>query len=158
VGQAFPPANPATTILQVPQDCPPLKHDRHVAVIADLLLPLKANQAGLILIEAGFKISEEPPSWVQPEVCFLKMERVRATGATEYFQGAPELAVEIVSPSERHHKIDLLLGAGSLAVWAVHVPKRKVRVYLPDGTSFARGCRRCFDVCGNAAGMGIAGS
>src|SRR5206468_3992596 len=93
--------------------------------------------------EAGFKISEDPPSWVQPDVCFLRMERVRATGATEYFQGAPELAVEIVSPSETaemlHHKIDLLLGAGSLAVWAVHLPKRKVRVYLPDGTSFARG-------------------
>jgi len=122
---------------------PKSKHSIIAAVIADLLLPLKANQAGLILSEAGFKISEEPPSWVQPDVCFLKMERVRATGAAEYFLGAPELAVEIVSPSETaemlHHKIDLLLGAGSLAVWAVHIPRRKVRVYLPDGSSFCRG-------------------
>jgi len=122
---------------------PKSKHSRIAMKMAEFLLQLQDRGRGKVLCKAGFKISEEPPSWFRPDVCFLKMERVRATGAAEYFLGAPELAVEIVSPSETaemlHHKIDLLLGAGSLAVWAVHIPRRKVRVYLPDGSSFCRG-------------------
>lgn len=121
---------------------PKSKHSRIAMRMARLLLPLQDNSLGEVLCEAGFQISDDPPSWIQPDVCFLKMERARATGASEYFRGAPELAVEIVSPSETaemlQRKIDLLLGAGSLAVWAIYLPKQKVQVHLPDGSSFTR--------------------
>ena len=110
---------------------------------ADLLRPLKANGAGRVLCEAGYKLSEDPASWIQPDVSFLKMERIRATKPNDHFLGAPELAVEVVSPSETadtlNRKIDLLLAGGSLAVWVLYPTHRDVRVYLPDGTSFRRG-------------------
>jgi Uma2 family endonuclease len=110
---------------------------------ADLLRPLKANGLGRVYREAGFKLSEDPATWIQPDVSFVKMERVRATKPNDYFLGAPELAIEVVSPSETaetlSRKIDLLLAGGSLAVWVIYPSKREVRVFLPDGTSFRRG-------------------
>ena len=122
---------------------PKSKHSLVAENIAELLRALKAKGLGRVLCEAGYKLSEAPPSWIQPDVSFLKMERVRALEPDGYFRGAPELAVEVVSPSETaetlHRKVDLLLAAGSLAVWAVYPVTRKVQVFLPDGTSFSRG-------------------
>jgi Uma2 family endonuclease len=108
-----------------------------------LLHPLQANGLGRVYQEAGYKLSEDPASWIQPDVSFLKMERVRATKPNDYFLGAPELAVEVVSPSETaqtlNRKIDLLLAGGSCAVWVIYPADHEVRVFLPDGTSFRRG-------------------
>jgi Uma2 family endonuclease len=119
------------------------KHSLIADNVAELLRALKENGLGRVLSEAGYKLSEAPPSWIQPDVSFLKKERVLALEPDGYFVGAPELAVEIVSPSETpgtlHRKVDLLLAAGSLAVWAIYPETRKVHVFLPDGTSFSRG-------------------
>jgi Uma2 family endonuclease len=109
---------------------------------ADLLRPLKANGLGRVCREAGYKLSEDPATWIQPDVSFVKMDRVRATKPNDYFLGAPELAIEVVSPSETaltlKRKIDLLLAGGSL-VWVIYPNDREVHVFLPDGTSFRRG-------------------
>ena len=122
---------------------PKSKHSKIAFKIAMLLLPLQEKGLGQIGCEAGYKLSEDPASWIQPDVSFLKMERVRATKPDDYYIGAPELAVEVVSPSETaemlSHKIDLLLAAGSLAVWVIYPRSREVRVVLPDGTAFRRG-------------------
>jgi len=108
-----------------------------------LLLPLQQKGLGEVYLEAGYRLSDNPPSWIQPDVSFLKMERVCATKPDEYFLGAPELAVEVVSPSETaetlNRKIDLLLAGGSMAVWVVYPVPRKVMVFQPDGTSYTRG-------------------
>ena len=119
------------------------KHGRLAFRIAVLLLPLQEKLLGEAYCEVGYKLSENPPSWIQPDASFLKMERVRATEEDAYYVGAPELAVEIVSPSETpktlHRKVNLFLAAGSLAVWVVYPKDRKVQVFLPNGTSFDRG-------------------
>jgi Uma2 family endonuclease len=92
--------------------------------------------------EAGYKLSANPPSWVQPDVSVLRNARRKQTKHEDYFLGAPELAVEVVSPSESasdlDRKVDLMLTAGSLAVWVVYPEERRVRVFLPDGTSHRR--------------------
>ena len=118
----------------------------HSTVAGDTFLrlqPLQENKLGRVYMEAGYKLSEDPATWIQPDVSFLKMERVRATKPNDHFLGAPELAVEVVSTSETaetlNRKIDLLLAGGSLAVWVLYPANREVRVYLPDGTSFRRG-------------------
>jgi Uma2 family endonuclease len=118
----------------------------HSAVAADAFLrlqPLQENKLGRVYMEASYKLSEDPATWIQPDISFLKMERVRATKPNDYFLGAPELAVEVVSPSETaeslNRKIELLLAGGSLAVWVIYPANREVRVFLPDGTSFRRG-------------------
>jgi hypothetical protein len=88
--------------------------------IFKILLQVESLGKGQALVEAGYKLSSDPPTWVQPDVSFLLNTRVQATAGKEYFEGAPELAVEVVSPSESAHdlneKIHLLLRGGSLAV------------------------------------------
>ena len=53
--------------------------------------------------------------------------------------------MEIVSPSESardlEHKVRLLLGAGSQAVWVIYPESQSVHVHLPEGTSFTRGVK-----------------
>ena len=107
------------------------------------LLPLEERGLGRVYAEAGYKLSEDPATWIQPDVPFLRKERIQATAPDGYFLGAPELAIEIVSPSESardlERKVDALLAAGGQAVWVVYPASRKVRVFLGDGTSFSRG-------------------
>jgi Uma2 family endonuclease len=105
-----------------------------------LLVPLEAR--GRVYGEAGYKLSDNPATWIQPDVSFLRSERVRETPADGYFLGAPELAVEVASPSESapdlERKVDALLAGGGLVVWVIYPAMKKVRVFLRDGTSFSR--------------------
>jgi Uma2 family endonuclease len=56
--------------------------------------------------------------------------------------GSPELAIEVVSPSETardlNRKIDALLRGGSFAVWVVYPEEQEVRVFIPGGTSYTK--------------------
>jgi Uma2 family endonuclease len=124
---------------------PPPK-SRHSLVASNTfkeLLPLEESGLGRVMPEAGYKLSHDPPTWIQPDVSFLRKERVQATAPDGYFLEAPELAVEVVSPSESartlNRKVKALLAAGARAVWVVYPDDLQVRVYLPDGTSFSRG-------------------
>jgi Uma2 family endonuclease len=123
------------------QILPPAK-SRHSLVakrVFKMLLSLENSAGGQALAEAGYKLSTDPSTWIQPDVSFLKNERVRSTPAGGYFLGAPELAVEVVSPSESardlKRKLNLMLKAGCLAVWVVYPEERTVEIYRPDGTS-----------------------
>lgn len=123
---------------------PPKSGHSIIAANATTLLRLLEDQdLGRVFTEAGYKLSENPATWIRPDVSFLKMERVNATDPDGYFLGAPELAIEIVSPSETartlNRKVDALLAAGSLAVRVVYPDEHKVRVFLPDGTSHRLG-------------------
>jgi|SRR5580700_5064476 Uma2 family endonuclease len=108
------------------QILPPAK-SRHNLVAKrafKLLLAIEDRADGQALMEAGYKLGNDPSTWIQPDVSFLKNERVRATIGDGYFLGAPELAIEVVSPSESardlHRKVSLMLKAGSLAVWLIY--------------------------------------
>jgi Uma2 family endonuclease len=122
---------------------PKSKHSSVASNAFEALLPLKKRGLGKVFAEAGYKLSEKPPTWIQPDVSFLRADRVRASEREGYFTGAPELAIEIVSPSESRRdlkrKVDALLVAGGQQVWVVYPDSRKVRVCLRDGTSYDRG-------------------
>lgn len=108
-----------------------------------ILLELEAAGLGRVYLEAGYKIREFPPSWIEPDASFLVTGRVQATAPENYFLGGPEIAVEVVSPSESardiQRKLDLLLGMGTKAVWVVYPESQSVHVFSPDGTSVRRG-------------------
>ena len=76
---------------------------------------------------------------------FSARSAFQATDEDGYFQGAPELAIEVISPSETgadiQRKVTLLLAAGSQAVWVIYPKTKTVQVNLPDGTSFTRGMK-----------------
>jgi Uma2 family endonuclease len=124
---------------------PPAK-SRHTLIVhsaAEALFPINHHGLGKVLIEAGYRLSIHPPTWIQPDISVLIMDRVTATNRDGYFEGSPELAIEVVSPSETardlNRKIDLLVRNGTLAVWVIYPEEEEVRVFLPDGTSLVRG-------------------
>ena len=55
--------------------------------------------------ETGFKLSTEPDTVRAPDVAFVSRERAEAVGEVEgYWTGAPDLAVEVISPDGHLHR------------------------------------------------------
>jgi len=129
------------------QVLPPVKlrHSRVAKRAFRVLSKLEEQGLGEALFEAGFKLSTNPATWIQPDGSFVRADRAVAADEDGYYAGAPTLAIEVVSPSETaahlRRKIDLLLGSGCEAVWVAYPRTHTVEVHLPDGTSFTRGMR-----------------
>jgi len=119
---------------------PRSKHGYVANNVSIALRPLE--QLGRVFVEVGYKLTSDPASWIQPDVSFSRRENLRAE-VGGHFLGAPELAVEVVSPSETardlDRKIELYLRFGTLVVWVIYPETRKVLVHLPDGTVLPRG-------------------
>lgn len=79
-----------------------------------------------------------PDGALIPDVMLLRDERVRATNPDQRFQGAPDLAVKVVSSesaSDLQDKIRAYLRHGSTAVWIVYPKQRIIHTYAPGGRS-----------------------
>lgn len=78
--------------------------------------------------ETGFLLRRNPDTVRAPDVAFVTAARVST--ADGFFPGAPDLAVEVVSPSDSfvdvEEKVREWLGAGSLAVVIVNPRERSV--------------------------------
>ena len=111
----------------------------HAVIIGRLTMRLgqhiEANDLGLYFgAEAGFKIASDPDTVRAPDVAFVSREHIPEGGVPKNFwSGAPDLAVEVVSPgdtySEVEEKVEQWLGAGARAVWVVNPKRRGVTMY-----------------------------
>lgn len=86
----------------------------------------------------GYILARGPDLVRIPDVSFIARERLPAGVVPEGFiPGAPDLAVEIVSPGDRaeeiYGKVREYLGAGTRLVWVVWPRYRAVTAYTPDG-------------------------
>jgi Uma2 family endonuclease len=83
--------------------------------------------------EAGFQVARNPDTVRAPDAAFVRADRVPSGGAKGFFQGAPDLAVEVVSPSDRDAdiaaKVQEWLRAGCAIVWVVDPECRLVTVH-----------------------------
>jgi Uma2 family endonuclease len=84
----------------------------------------------------GFILARNPDTVRAPDVAFVSQARLEQTGIPKkFFPGAPDLAVEVVSPSdtmeEIEEKVDDFLAAGTQLVWVVNPRRRSVTVYRP---------------------------
>jgi Uma2 family endonuclease len=72
----------------------------------------------------------------QPDIAFVATARVRPSQGFHY--GAPDLAVEIISPSQSYveirEKINEYLHYGSQQAWLIVPQTGQIEVYLRDGT------------------------
>ncbi len=97
-----------------------------------------AHQLGETMVETGFCLERQPDTVRAPDVSFLSKERVPPEDHEGYVPGAPDLAVEIVSPGDRdtdiQDKVMDYLAHGTRLVWVVRPRQRTVTVYRPDGT------------------------
>ena len=88
--------------------------------------------------EGGFKLSSDPDVVRVPDVWFVRAERVPAGGFPEgIWPGFPDLAVEILSPSDRPialaERVQDYLSAGTRLVWAIDPEARAAAVFRPTG-------------------------
>jgi Uma2 family endonuclease len=73
---------------------------------------------------------------VRPDVAFVQSDRLPpAEERDRICRFAPDLAVEVVSPTDRYvevmEKVELYLAAGTRLVWLVEPGRRTVTVYAP---------------------------
>ncbi|MDP8983127.1 MAG: Uma2 family endonuclease [Acidobacteriota bacterium] len=55
---------------------PKWKHSEVASNAFVALLPLRQNGLGRVHAEARYKISDNPPTWIQPDVSFVQAERI----------------------------------------------------------------------------------
>lgn len=87
------------------------------------------NLGSVFAAETGFKISSNPDTVRAPDVAFVRRERIEEVGEVEgYWPGAPDLAVEVVSPNDSYtgveEKVAAWLQAGTRTVVVVE-PRTK---------------------------------
>jgi Uma2 family endonuclease len=98
------------------------------------------NNLGIVFAaETGFVLETNPDHVRAPDAAFVGKARLSQGLTGKYFPGAPDLAVEVVSPgdtaSEVQDKIQDWLTHGARLVWVVDPKTRTVTVYRPDGTA-----------------------
>ena len=89
--------------------------------------------------ETGFFLKMNPDTVRAPDTGFVRKDRLPLRLAGKYFPGAPDLAVEVVSPNDRadevQDKVQDWLSHGTQLVWVVEPKTRTVTIYRPDGTA-----------------------
>ena len=120
---------------------PPAKssHNTMLVRLFRILQSFEQRISGEARPEAAFLLSKNPPTVRQPDVAFVLQSQLEQVKGIEYFQGAPVLAVEVVSPSDDFRtldrKVEQYLAAGARLVWIVMPEDRRIRIYRADGTS-----------------------
>ena len=98
------------------------------------LLEAAAGEAGIVDSEFGFRPVPEGEFRIA-DVVFVSLARWQGIDLDGYFEGAPELVVEILSPSnttsEMLDKKKLCLENGSREFWVVDIDHRQVEVSTP---------------------------
>ena len=117
----------------------PLPGGRHgwvTAVVAELLRAhVRKHRLGVVFAgDSGFILAREPDTVRGPDVAFVSKERFeKSSDRVRAFAGAPDLAVEILSPSNTpaiiHAKVADYLAAGTRRVWVVDPEAQIVTVY-----------------------------
>jgi Uma2 family endonuclease len=112
---------------------------QHGSVTMELAAPLhryvKLNKLGQVYAaETGFKLESDPDTVRAPDIAFVSAERIEAAGRVQgYGEGAPDLAVEVLSPGntkrEMAEKVEEYFAAGARLVWVVNPKSKTVTVY-----------------------------
>jgi Uma2 family endonuclease len=89
--------------------------------------------------ETGFWIGRNPDTVRAPDAAFVAASRIPAEPIRDYFEGAPDLAVEVLSPNDRAGevlaKVRGWLAAGCRVIWVVDPQSVTVTVYRGDTVS-----------------------
>ena len=117
----------------------------HGTIVAKLTYVLGAhvygNKLGMVVgAETGFRLASDPDTVRAPDVAFVAASRLPASGPpTGFWQGAPDLAVEVLSPGdtvfEIEEKVAEFLAAGARAVWVVNPRRRTLTLYGANAKS-----------------------
>ncbi len=111
------------------------RHGRIACTVAGLIRSfVVAHNLGVVTgAETGFHIASDPDTVRTPDVAFVSHKRMPEHEPIGFFPGAPDLAVEIVSPNDTASavlaKAQDWLDAGCCTVWVVDPQTNTVTVY-----------------------------
>lgn len=115
------------------------KHGAIVARLTGALVQhIETHNLGEVTgAETGFKLASNPDTVRAPDIGFVRLERIPAGELTEKFwPGAPDLAVEVISPSDTLYEVDEKVedypAVGVRLIWIVNPKKRTVIVHRPN--------------------------
>ena len=117
------------------------EHGAIVGMFISLLIQwARTASAGVVGTETGFILDSDPDIVRAPDVHFVRASRLPAGRPSTRFYGfAPDLAVEVISPSETaeevQEKVRDYLAAGSSLVVLVYPRTRLLIAHAADGSS-----------------------
>lgn len=126
----------AGTLVKEPP--PGESHGGIAAEVAARLHPfVRERGLGRVFVETGYVLASGPDTVRGPDVSFVSARRL-ASGARRgpYLVGAPDLAVEVVSPGDGWRRVTTkvaeYLTAGAEAVWVIDPRRQTVTTHLPE--------------------------
>src|SRR5262245_47015418 len=98
---------------------------------------VEANQLGFVAgAETGFTLQLNPDTVRGADISFVSKSRVTGALPKAFFPGAPDLAVEVLSPSdtveEVEEKVSDYLDGGCKLVWVLSPKSKTVTVHRPE--------------------------
>ncbi len=99
-----------------------------------------SKRLGLVMgSSGGFVLARDPDRVLSPDVAFVRRERLKGIDLAHFFEGAPDLAVEVRSHTDRWpdvlEKCGIWIAHGARLVWAVEPWERTVEVFEPGKPS-----------------------
>lgn len=114
-------------------------HGRVVSRV-NKLLTIHIDEHGLgigVGAETGFVLQRDPDRVRAPDFAFIRHERMPSGAVPGFFEGAPDLAVEVNSPFDRASevlaKVDDWLRCGAASCWVVDPPTKSITVHRAAG-------------------------
>ena len=106
-----------------------------MSIGAPLAIHVKTNGLGKVYAaETGFQLESNPDHVRAPDAAFVRRQRVEEVqDEPGFFPGAPDLAIEVISPSDLYTEVDEKvadwLDAGTIAVILVDPRRRVVKLH-----------------------------
>jgi Uma2 family endonuclease len=136
----------------LPEDSGPVYHELHHGEIVTMtrpklkhsllqrrlrrLLETVAEPESFVDVEVAFRPLPEHELW-SADVAYLSAERFKQADPEDNIQGAPDIVIEVLSPSntvaEITDKEKLCLENGATQFWVVYPGRRWVKVSTADG-------------------------
>jgi Uma2 family endonuclease len=114
-------------------------HGEMQVEIASHLRAWAKPRGAVVTVESGYILAEEPATVRGPDVAVSLTRRSTEGVPGGWVRGAPDVAMEVLSPSDSasaiHQKTLEYFDAGARLVWIVDPRARTVTVYRPDGTA-----------------------
>jgi Uma2 family endonuclease len=114
---------------------PKRKHTITQHRIADALGPYCSARGLLVLVEAGFRMGKQCNEWLQPDVSVISPEQEERAAADPdgYYQGAPLIAIEVISPGNTAEAVERKLAKyfenGACEAWVAYSKTRRIWRY-----------------------------
>ncbi len=111
-----------------------------ILVATELSLFARPHKLGAVGAECGFVLSRNPDTVRAPDVHFVRMSRLPSGRMPRgFFDGPPDLAVEVISPDDTDRElVEKLMQyqrAGVSRAWVVRPEARTITVHYPEGNA-----------------------